>query len=277
MAGNYPDPPGPRISYDADGTTLYILDSSLSTATPQANSVNITLNDDDPTGTSLYLASGQYLLFLFPQAMDITHWSRSGSTTTLNVEYSTNSTNGIDGTWASVAVPSPSASRAELRTNTVAVGMVGVVAFRVQRPPSANMYHYSLHLYGKPSATTNRLEFWHPTLDQPLSDTPAAYDYGNIVRGSGPVTKQFRIKNLSTTLTANTITIGCEAISDASPTFVSQTNFSYNGGSFATTASIATLAPTAISNVVTARLTTTTSTALSLWSQRYYAEANNWS
>lgn len=293
MAGTYPDPPGPRIAYDRDGTAIFVLDPTLTTATAQANSVNQALNDEDTSGTSyLRLNQSQYALFLFPQPMNLTHWAIWNQTTInhqsginrfeIPAAVSTNSTNGIDGTWTAITTPEPlNTNKATMRTNITSISANGVVALRFQRDTysgtNSGFDFYAIHLYGKPAATSDRLEFWHPTLDQPLSDTPAYFDYGDVARGSGAITKDFRIKNLSTSLTANTITVGCEARTDASPTYVSQTEFRYNGGSFAATTSLNTLAPSTISQTFSVRLTTTGSSALSLWSQRYYASAASWS
>ena len=278
MAGNYPDPPGSRIAYDSDGTLLFTLDSTLSNATPLANSANVALNDDSSTGT-VGVANGQYILFLFPQPMDLTHWAtwfdRPGEWSEPVV--STNTTNGMDGTWTAISFPTSSSSKATLRSNILAITANNVVALRFRHVDNWGPAIFVVHLFGKPSNLSNRLELWHPSLDQPLSDTPAFFDYGNVMRNSAPITKSFRIKNLSTTLSANTITVGCEALTDATPTFVSQTQFSYDGSSYANTATISTLAPNTVSDVASVKLTTTASTSLGLWSQRYYAEASDWS
>lgn len=281
MAGTYPDPPGPRIAYDRDGTVLFTLDSALTVATEQANSVNISLNDELES-TAINVGTSGYLLFLFPQAMDVSHWAywTVHDNAMFKAQYSTNSTNGIDGTWVDITKPTRATNKATLRTNIQAIAATNVVALRLQRYSAAGASDYgfkTVHLYGKPSAVSDRLEFWHPTLDQPLSNTPAYFDYGDVARGAGAITKDFRLKNLSTSLTANTITVGSDALTDATPTYVSQTDFRYNGGSYASTATLGSLAPNTVSNVFTVRLTTTASSQLSLWSQRYYASASNWS
>lgn len=275
MAGTYPDAPGPRIAYDRDGTAVFTGVTSTGVITPMSATNIANLNDDSVSTTIPSISSGSFVLFMFPQPTDVTHWVRSSGGSTPTTEVSSNTTNGIDGTWVAVTSSASATTNTELRTGYVAVTAPGATAFRIK--VSGIVAFNAIHLYGKPSASSDRLEFWHPTLDQPLSQTPAHFDYGDHVRGSGAVTKDFRIKNLSTTLTANSITVGCEALTDASPTFVSQMQFRYNGGSFAGTASLGNLGPNSISQPFTAQLTTSTSTALGMWQQRYYANVGNWS
>jgi hypothetical protein len=71
-----------------------------------------------------------------------------------------------------------------------------------------------LHLYGsRPTTSVDRLAFWHPTTDQAIGT--ADLDFGDIAQGTS-VTKQFRIKNISGTLTANSITL---QVSDLLPEY----------------------------------------------------------
>lgn len=290
MAGNYPDPPNPRMAYDRDGTQVY----SISGSNPTALAAG--------TVTALNGENGQYNVnpfesifvgWVFPEPRTLTNWYiavyGSGSAGK-NFQYSTDTTNLIDGTWTMI-------NTSPLRHNTAGSGDVKP-AYRelanIGSPgggPIANIKGLKLegsgggaytnrlkhvHLYGYPTTLGgDRLEFWHPTLDQRLSVTPAHFDWGNRPRDT-TATKQVRVKNSSATLTANTITVGIEAITDASPTKVSQHTFSIGGGAFASTVSIASLAPGQISGVIDVKQTLTASAALSLWSQRLYANAASW-
>jgi hypothetical protein len=284
MAGTYPDAPGPRIPYDRDGTQAHIFTPSNGTSALQSQAVLNDLNDEDAGSSIGYLSSSKYLVLIFPQLMDISHYAISwraeqngGLQQSGGVQYSTNTTNFIDGTWTSITNPPTTAEPVELRTKITTANLTGVRAMRFLGTGAVWFSRPTvIHLYGKPSVINDRLEFWHPTLDQPLSQTPAYFDYGDVSRGTGAIQKDFRIKNLSTTLTASGITIGVEAFTDGSPTYVSQTQFSYNSGSFGATASLAALGPNSISQPFTVKLDTTMTSPLGVWSQRYYAQAGGW-
>lgn len=284
MAGNYPDAPGPRIAYDRDGTQGYILTPGPTAVNSNLTSADLAKMNDEDSGDSVSVPSNNYYVMLyFPVLMDITAyatwWGRDG----LNAaQYSADTTNGVDGTWTNFpgSLATNAGSVVGLRTKimTLTTPITGVKSIRLRLAGSYGGYSdwfNAMHLYGQPSATSDRLEFWHPTLDQPLSQTPAYFDYGDVPRGS-VITKDFRLKNLSATLTASTITVGVEANTDTTPTFVSQTQFQYNGGGYAATAALGTLGPSSISQPFTAQLSTSASTTLSLWWQRYYATAASW-
>jgi hypothetical protein len=125
------------------------------------------------------------------------------------------------------------------------------------------------------TAATQRLLFWHPTLNQPLSDFPAYFDWGNRPRSS-VATRDVRVKNTSDILTASTTVVGVEALTDASPTFVGQHTVSLSGGGFGASVVIPTLAPGQVSPVLTVKQDLLASAALGPWSQRLYAEVGVW-
>lgn len=131
-----------------------------------------------------------------------------------------------------------------------------------------------LHIYGKPSTGENddRLELWHPTLDQRVG--AAYFDEGNVPRGS-TADLPFRLKNRSSTYTANTITVSIEAATDTSPSVPGQHTFS-NGGSYAATTSVSSIAPGAISGTLTLRRITPTNAVLSVWVARIKAVPASW-
>lgn len=290
MAGNYPDAIGPRIPYDRDGTVGILYNISNGSITQQSQAVLTGINDESSGGTSWGFSSNYayWSGFIFPEPIDligyfIAHGGNSYQWSFGAIQTSTNTTNLSDGTWTQIAANHAFNSSASptYRTGQVSLAASGIKAIRFYNSPGGGSISLSwtvMHLYGKPSATSDRLELWHPTLDQPLSQTPAYLDYGDVARGTGAVTRDFRIKNLSTTLTANNITVGAEALTDSgAPTYVSQTQFQYNGGGYAPTVVLGTLAPNTISLPFTAQLTTTGSSTLGVWAQRYYAQAGSWS
>jgi hypothetical protein len=290
MAGNYPDAIGPRIPYDRDGTVGVLYNVSSGSLTQQSQAILTGINDESSAGTAWGLSAGAayWSGFIFPAAVDlvgyfVAHGGNSYQWSFGAIQTSTNTTNLSDGTWTQVAASHAynSSVSPTYRTGQISLAAPGIKAIRFYNSPGGGSVGLSwivMQLYGRPSATSDRLELWHPTLDQSLNLTPAYFDYGDVARGTGPVTKGFRIKNLSTSLTANSITVGVEAPTDSSaPTYVSQTQFSYNGGSYASTAGLASLAPTAISQPFTAKLDVSASAILGVWAQRYYAQAGSWS
>lgn len=279
MAGSYPDALGARIAYDRLNCTLLRVNSAtdiVAYSSAQVTGMNGEVSGSPSLGDSVNIA------LIFPVPYDLTHiYLFTGNTASVTVKASADTTNGYDGTWSTVRAgmdyksASSSVISPSYRTQYALTGASGVKAIRLE-PSGATVFNV-LHVYGQPSSSyTDRLALWHPTLDQPLTSTPAHLDYGDVARGTAP-TKQFRVKNLSAALTAGSITVGAEALTDTTPTFVSQTTFSNNGGAYASTASIASLAPGGISPVITAKLTTSGSTALGLYAQRYFATAASWS
>ena len=187
----------------------------------------------------------------------------NGSSSTLD-EYSLDSTTGIDGTWSTLRAAYTSGTAVTLpdyRTTirTAAPLPLSVKAVRHRMPSITGSQRIrTMHYYGYRTAASNRLELWHPTLDQPLYLTPALGDFGDVPRATGYKIFSFRVKNLSATLTAQTITVVREMMTDGSPTILSLTDLQYNAGGYGTTATVPNLGPGAISaGIVDARVKVT--------------------
>jgi hypothetical protein len=118
----------------------------------------------------------------------------------------------------------------------------------------------------------DRLEIWHPTLDQRVDG--AFFDWGDTPRGSTQ-DRVFRVKNRSDIYTANTITVALEALTDTSPSYAGSFLFS-TGGSFTNVVSIGTLYPGAVSGTITVRRATPANAVLSTWMARVSATATSW-
>lgn len=283
MAGTYTDVPAARIPYDRDGSVGITIDNSNQTTVLTSGQL-LAINDESNTNPLSLPAYGS-LVIVFSQPTDVkgVFFAFSGAmAVNLTTYTSTNTTNGIDGTWVVFrSSTSNSAVSPAYRSNIFSVGSAvnGVKAIKFVSSYSTTSSCHCVHVYGKVSDYSgDRLVFWHPTLDQPLDITPAYFDYGDVPQNSAAIERDFRLKNISTTLSANTITVSCEAPTDSSPTsYVSQTTFRYDGGVYGATASLATLAPGQISSVFTAKLTVTSTATLSVWTQRYIAQAANWS
>lgn len=182
-------------------------------------------------------------------------------------------TNGTDGTWNSFPVSIP-LTNGEWR-DPQAVTVTGVRSIRGSvTGGSGGGWISGLHLYGTYAAgeDVDRLEFWHPTLDQ---RAPAInFDLGDVPRGT-TTDKQFRIKNLSDTLTANGIVLSADSLTDTTPSFEAMHTFSTTG-TYTGTLNIGTLSPGQISSVVTVRQVVPIGAQLSKWTTRLRAEPTSW-
>lgn len=288
MAGFYADVPGKRIEYDRDGSTAlqWVNNTTLSTLSA---AVAGQLNDENSGSPGLRIdTAGYWLAVMFPTPHNIVGAfsagvQAGGGSHTVKFMASTDSTNGQDGTWTqmiagyaepSVVVPNYRTGIAIPTTNPT-VGAKGVrMILATLTGAGADMSTF--HIYGHPTAATDRLELWHPTLDQALYVTPGFSDLGDDVRGSGFDSFAFRVKNQSATLTANTITLSSDILTDGSPTILSRVNVRYNAGTYGTTAAVGNLAPGAISLVCDARLNVDLTTPAGLWAPRIIASAATW-
>ena len=115
MAGYYPDVPGARLAYDIDGTRVYSNTQNnlnILASRPLNASEMQSLNDtNDLTYFAPWDMNGGYfdslsLIFLFPVTTDIQGFYFRGGRgngvfgkSAPTVQYSTDTTNGVDGTW----------------------------------------------------------------------------------------------------------------------------------------------------------------------------------
>jgi hypothetical protein len=129
-----------------------------------------------------------------------------------------------------------------------------------------------LHLYGSPSSAPDRLRIWHPSLDQEVGG--AYFDWGNVPRGA-VLQRQFRVKN-GRSLTAKSVSLSVEALTEASPAVVPMYAFSLDGATWSSSLVLGDLAPGATSAVVTVRFTCDPTAQLGLWTQRIVATAAQW-
>ena len=280
MAGNYPDVPSNRMAYDRDGTQCYLIagDSTISQLTsPQL----VALNDEN-SGTSVGAAA--YLVFFFPERRDMVAWWMDFNALafpSMAFEVSTNTTNGLDGTWTQIGGTPPGGSyqfpstAPYYRQGIIGATALGVKAVRFKTGWAGSGGVETVHLYGNASAgqNPNRLAIWHPTTDAHV--TGAYFDWGDVPRSSSQ-DRTFRVKNMSSTLNAIGIGLGLEALTDTSPSVPGQHTLSSDGTTFAATLSISDLAPGGISPVLFLRRVTPTNAVLSVWALRLFAQATSW-
>lgn len=272
------------MAYDRDGTVGFLIDNNTGAITSLAQATMDALNDESLAGYQEFPDNpyNKYMGLIFPWPMDlagfffVTQYTGIGA-----MEWSPDSTNGQDGTWTQLRTSCPSADNVvapNYRTGITAQVQSGIKALRVRMSGGYNAGWPRIkvmHLYGEPSSPTDRLELWHPTQDQSLNDFPAWLEWGDRPRGTSQ-TKSFRIKNLSTLMTANNITVGMEAKTDAAPPLLSQHTFRIDSSPYAASVAIASLAPGAISSVVDLKQDLAANAALGLWHQRVYAAAAGW-
>lgn len=284
MAGNYPDAPNDRMAYDRDGTVLfwYRTDNIVY----QAPLVDVqAVNDESDSLTNGWGRAFEEVSrhgMIFPQTRSITHVCVIVDTFFARGDYSrvqttTNSTNGQDGTWTTIATNFPifpEAVQPNYRTRIQALSAPSIKGIRFMSDQGGGSVTRAriVHLYGTIDAgqTPDRVRIWHPTLDQPLSDTPAYLDWGDVQRTS-TATRSFRVKNNSSTKTANNTVISVETLTDANPSVPPQFTMSIGGGAYVPSFEVVTLAPGAITSVISIKRLTPVNAALSVWAPRIVA------
>lgn len=285
MAGNYPDVPSWRMAYDRDGTQFFRL---LNGVVTQLTSGEVSaMNDEDPDAapvTSNEVPNGS-LIAIFPEVRDLdgfycVAWTLARDrNASITVYVSADTTNGVDGTWtqliASYASPYSSSIVPGYRTAIKSVTALAIKGVKVSLTGGWACNIDAMHLYGEPvpGANPDRLEIWHPTNDERV--TPAYFDWGNVPRGSS-ADKLFRVKNISPSLTAESIRVAMEIATDGTPSVPGQHTLSVGGGSFLSQVNVGDLAPGAISQPVTLRRVTASDAQLGVFAFRVFAEAQVW-
>lgn len=288
MAGNYPDVPSWRMAYDRDGTQGYLVSGSagggVSSVGSQLDSATMRLLNDETTTRAISAdGNGTGLLLIFPELRDLDGYFLGGGSggSLSGLQVSSDTTNGADGAWTGISASvNLNFSVPQMRTNIIANTVLGIKAIRWWSSFGGANYGAlgKLHLYGEPipGANPKRLEIWHPTLDQRLG--AADLDWGNVPRNSTE-TRQFRVKNMHPTLTANSVRVAQEILTDTSPSVVGQHAISKDGGvSWGAQQTIGNLAPGAISTTILQfRRTTPSNAIMSLWWERVFADCSSWS
>lgn len=283
MAGNYPDAPSWRMAYDRDGTQGVIV-SPVNGLTVLTNAQLVTLNNETDTELAFGWANQSpyiwRLALIFPELRDIDGYFRNISGQGGTVETSTDTTNGYDGTWTTLSSPGTTSlvtTKPAYRSVSSSTALAKrAIRFSQTDVSFGDVKIRGVHLYGEPAPgeNPNRLALWHPTLDQRV--TPAYFDWGNVPRSSS-ADRLFRVKNLSSTMTATSVRVAMESLTDASPSVPGQHSVSSDGSTFLAQVNIGSLSPGAISAPLTFRRITPSNAVLSLWSFRLFAESTVWS
>lgn len=288
MAGNYSDYPDNRLAYHLDGTAGFAYRLGDTPAVLSAGHL-ATINNDSSDAVSIRgLANGpssdQHILWglVFATPMDLDsvfERQQAGgynSQVLRDVQVSTDTTNGQDGVWSysrgwSNQVGVVPDYRSTAPVATAASGAKGI-RWRLQMSDWINQWDtLAIHLFGKPSSSSDRLDLWDASVDQRIE--PAELDWGNAARLTSD-TRNFRVKNRSATLTANSITVSTSDTT-TSGAMASMMDLS-QGGAYAATQNIGALPPGGVSGVLTLRRTWGSSQTLGAHSAIVTAAPGSW-
>lgn len=291
MAGIYPDIPATRFALDQDGTIAkYRNISTASNWTDITASLSNVIDagfEDYMNITGINRYETWELALAFPESRTINgmfgaYKSDGGGEGAPVFYYSTDTTDGTDGTWNTFTGPTWRISSGILkpyyRTDIGSFGpLTNVSGLRIrQTHPSQGTNTldriFALHIYGsRPIVSVDRLAFWDPTVDQAL--TPAYLDFGDHPQGT-TTTRQFRIKNLSGTLTANTITV---AVNDLDNEFAGNVLLSLDNTNYLASINIGNLAAGVISATLYVRRVVPGAETPNQRTARLLANATTWS
>lgn len=290
----YATPPGLRMAYHRDGTVVNDIDTANGITTLSSGQMQ-ELNDED-NGTYSWLSGSftgtERLAFIFPELRDVVGYfvsmATTGTSTVIRaLEYSVDTTNGVDGTWVNIANPwvnAGSVPNPAYRTSIQAISALGVkgIRFSIDRNNVSTAVIGALHLYGNISAgqTPDRLRIWRPTdHGTPDAEISAGHlDWSDSAQASS-ATKKFRVKNNSATLTANNIIISNQVLTDGSPSIGDDFLYKWAtdpDSAYATTLNIGNLAPGAISADIVVRRTTPSGAQLGAFAVVMAATATSW-
>lgn len=279
MTSSLGHPDGHEFALDRDGTAFYNTGITVGLTAwdqvPLSSSANAKLLNDWVTtgfptssGTTRYMRVG----LLFPEPRQITAHSASYYGSTLALQWSSDCTSLSDGTWQSIGLTEfSSAELRKMRANPtpLALSEVKGVRYDFSSTGAANAYFGDIHLWGLyPKAG---LELWHPTLDQALKGEEL--DFGDVLQGAIREIS-FRVKN-NNTQTANNVLVGVDG-SIAIGGIAAGMTFNHAGGAFATSATIPSIAPGAISATIVARRTIAFASPLGIGITRMDVSAGSW-
>ena len=237
--------------FETDGSSVFLTSPSTivqqSAATVRAAQA---FSSADRIGTTEWGQST--LAIIFPEPRTLVSAMLSGSAYDaglITIDGSNDTTDGKNGTWTVLASNVPVVGRDTLPTpaNTrTAYAISGTWnAIRFNGSSYFNVATFQVFDTTPPAG----LVFWDATLSQLAQ--PSVFDFGDVAPFSVQTIKQFRIKNNSSTLTANQITIAADTTSDYGAI---DTAIKFDSGSgFSSTVMIGDLAPGATSSVIDMR------------------------
>lgn len=253
MAGFFPDVPDYRMPYDTDGAKLFYLASTIPAIVYLSESQMRSANSEN--NEIAYSNSHDFgdstVGIIFPELRRVSGYTINISFIPTAIEYSTNTVTGIDGSWfpidqTSFFVEEQIESQYRVSINSITMNSnnpVKAIRFKGQ---SNNPLIKAVHIYGKKIASSDRIVFWHPTLNQEVS--ASHFDFGDI-SNNNEYTKQFRLKNVSTIRSANNIAITLDTTTSATPSLINQFSLSDDGVTYSTSLNLDFLGKENMSNI----------------------------
>jgi len=213
----YTAPPSRRLGFHRDGSAMFIWDDGQYSTTKiaPAEIERTTLNNEDADYYITQMPHGIMVGIIFPVPVDLTHMflsmsSESGTITVSEIEASTDTNTGDDGTWVtptlgtSLPYTPPTLPGTSYRESIIQCAATGVRGIRFKVNTTYAVKLRCIHFYGMINvATTQRLAF----VDGSGNELTIDRDFGDKKRDGTATTKQFYIKNMSSTKTANTVVV----------------------------------------------------------------------
>jgi hypothetical protein len=215
------------MPYQLDGTVVKQIDATAGVVKTFSAAEMVELNDEDYSAIALayYHCYNCWIILFFPELVDITQiFTLVGTQAFLTgpciwgggaaIEWSPDSTNGLDGTWNAATVPDGyNANTMNLdswRTGFKAMtGVTGAIALRIMYQDRYNYELrniYILHLYGHKHVgeTPDDILFLDP--DDAYAEYDLPMDFGDIPSGTS-LQRMVALYNDSAGLDANNITV----------------------------------------------------------------------
>lgn len=289
MAGSYPDHPSRRMPIDAIGVVgLYGASGNpppdWASGWTQFTSGQMTdLNDDDNVTVKSQGGGGLRWrnAFIYPELWELDGFFvshiRSSGTPSFVLQSSTDTTNGVDGSWDSETAVTDSnyQVRNEYRNEIVSAARSNRrgVRFEMSADGGGSVL-VAVHLYGTIASgqTPDRLL----VIDNGSgTEFGTPIDYGDIPRGSADEDIEIKLRNNSSTLSASSVQVTAEALYQSMASWFQFTE-SGGAGPTATLALASSISASSDSPVITVRRDTPDSSALSLHEGRIYANVGSW-
>lgn len=285
MAGSFPDVPARRMATQNDGTVGVTSTNGWPTSGDVMVDINQTQMDvmsaEDLAGSGPFIANqGQFVNLIFPELREVDGYyacADDGGTFGDALRTSADTTNGSSGTWldSGSALGAVDILLPDYRESIVSLAVSGVRAVRL-RPTGLSGGGGTMdrfHIYGEisPGETPDRLLF----IDENTGlEFTLPNDYGDIPRGSSE-DFEWRIKNNSATLTANTVQYtGADLFGGSAAWYT----FTLPAGStYAATQQIASIAATVTTGIIKTRRITVAAAPTSLHAARQYLNTASWS
>lgn len=140
----------------------------------------------------------------------------------------------------------------------------------------SSMFVQMLHVYGRLASTApaGQLVPWHATENRPL--TQADTDQGNVAQGTTGYVN-FRVKNLDLNKTALALSVFIDIpLFNSSPSLEADAAVSVNGSDYSQSCIVDTLAPGALSPIITVRRSTSQDAAMGVSSFRVGMSVKSW-